>query len=95
MWNNFKLFANIQKFCIWLIFQIFSGGKPSNQLLKAYLQTIETVLCQFYFTDQDALPNGLMDTQLCAKDLQFNRDTCQVCDLLWHFVEFILNTFVY
>nr|XP_014090599.2 serine protease snake-like [Bactrocera oleae] len=53
------------------------GGKPSNQLLKAYLQTIETVLCQFYFTDQDALPNGLMDTQLCAKDLQFNRDTCQ------------------
>ncbi|XP_039967452.1 serine protease snake-like isoform X1 [Bactrocera tryoni] len=53
------------------------GGKPSDQLLKAYLQTIETVLCQFFFTDQDALPNGLLDTHLCAKDLQFNRDTCQ------------------
>uniref|UniRef100_A0A0A1XE32 Serine protease snake n=1 Tax=Zeugodacus cucurbitae TaxID=28588 RepID=A0A0A1XE32_ZEUCU len=53
------------------------GGRPSDQLLKAYLQTIETLLCKSYFTDEDALPNGLLDTHLCAKDLQFNRDTCQ------------------
>ncbi|XP_036325276.1 serine protease snake-like [Rhagoletis pomonella] len=53
------------------------GGRPSDQLLKAYLSTVDTFLCQFFFADLDALPNGLMDTHLCAKDLQFNRDTCQ------------------
>ncbi|XP_054747376.1 serine protease snake-like [Anastrepha obliqua] len=53
------------------------GGTSSDQLLKAYLLTIDLLLCQFYFADQDALPNGLMETHLCAKDTQFNRDTCQ------------------
>ncbi|CAD6993515.1 unnamed protein product [Ceratitis capitata] len=53
------------------------GGLPSEQLLKAYLLTIETPQCQFHYNDEEAIPNGLRDTHLCAKDLQFKRDTCQ------------------
>ncbi|XP_054726239.1 serine protease snake-like [Anastrepha obliqua] len=53
------------------------GGRSSEDLLKAYLIIVSNEVCQRHYRDNEQLPKGLMDTQLCAQDKQFGRDTCQ------------------
>lgn len=47
-----------------------------------------------HFAMEDSLPNGIVDTQLCAKDFERNSDTCQVIlyyTIVWNkFYKYVL-----
>ncbi|XP_067616886.1 venom protease-like [Eurosta solidaginis] len=53
------------------------GGRSFDELLKAYLLIISNSICQKHYNNTAEVPRGLTDSQLCAQDRQYGRDTCQ------------------
>ncbi|XP_037951660.1 serine protease snake-like isoform X2 [Teleopsis dalmanni] len=53
------------------------AGNQSSHLLKANLSIISNKDCQHFYIDEDNLPKGIVDQQICAKDPENKRDACQ------------------
>lgn len=54
------------------------GGENSNGLLKVSLDLLNILKCRAtYEVDKKHLPNGVVDSMLCAGDLKGFKDTCQ------------------
>lgn len=47
-------------------------------MLKAYLTVIPNGECGLHYRTEESLPHGITETQICAKDPENLRDTCQV-----------------
>ncbi|XP_037951657.1 serine protease snake-like isoform X2 [Teleopsis dalmanni] len=52
-------------------------GSQSPHLLKADLDIIPNKDCQSFYIDEDNLPKGILDQQICAKDPENKQDACQ------------------
>ncbi|XP_075170290.1 serine protease snk-like [Haematobia irritans] len=76
--------------CVWSIYSLDSlnctaigyghtqfAGPSSDNLLKTYLTVVPNSECSSYFKDEESLPRGVLDSQLCAKDTVRKSDTCQ------------------
>ncbi|XP_073819749.1 transmembrane protease serine 9-like [Musca autumnalis] len=55
----------------------FFAGPGSDTLLKAHLSLMPNKECSEYYKNDTTLPQGILDTQLCARDRVNNSDTCQ------------------
>ena len=67
------------KFLFNLIFLHLPAGTSSPLLMKTSLSSISNEECnQHYEQDDEVLSSGVVSTQLCAKDYEKLRDTCQV-----------------
>ncbi|XP_061398236.1 serine protease snake-like [Musca vetustissima] len=53
------------------------AGTNSESLLKAHLTIVPNKDCASQYTGEDSLPQGIVDSQLCAKDFERQSDTCQ------------------
>jgi hypothetical protein len=52
------------------------GGKSSDELLKGFLNLVNTTTCnEHYYDDTEELPTGIISTQICAGDSTRRRDT--------------------
>lgn len=67
---------NIFKYITILIY--FSAGRPSNSLLKVFLNVLTNQDCNLYYSKEEKLSEGIGLGQICAIDPQFKMDTCQV-----------------
>ncbi|XP_037943757.1 serine protease snake-like [Teleopsis dalmanni] len=76
--------------CLWITFNIDVEtvtvigygntrfvGTQSPHLLKADLAIMPNKDCQSFYIDEDNLPKGILDQQICAKDPENKRDACQ------------------
>ena len=50
----------------------------TNVLTELDLSIVEWEKCNLTIPNDDATPNGIIESQICAKDYEKNRDTCQV-----------------
>ncbi|XP_073819736.1 venom serine protease Bi-VSP-like [Musca autumnalis] len=53
------------------------AGSNSESLLKTYLSIIPNKDCFPHYVGEDSLPQGIVDSHLCAKDSERQSDTCQ------------------
>lgn len=52
------------------------GGKPSNTLMKGLLNFVSNSECNKHYNDErEELPNGIINSQICAWDPNGKRDT--------------------
>ncbi|XP_073814960.1 serine protease snk-like [Musca autumnalis] len=58
------------------------AGYNSESLLKTYLSIIPNKDCFPHYVGEDSLPQGIVDSQLCAKDSERQSDTVIRVDLL-------------
>lgn len=52
---------------------------PTNILTELDLSVVPLDICNATMPAEEAAPEGITESQLCAKDFIQNRDTCQVC----------------
>uniref|UniRef100_A0A1I8MHT0 Peptidase S1 domain-containing protein n=1 Tax=Musca domestica TaxID=7370 RepID=A0A1I8MHT0_MUSDO len=53
------------------------AGTNSESLLKTHLSIVTNRDCTRHYSGEISLPEGIADTQLCAKDFERQSDTCQ------------------
>lgn len=51
---------------------------PTNVLTELELSIVPLLQCNQILPSDTGVPDGLLDSQICAKDYERNRDTCQV-----------------
>lgn len=54
------------------------GKTPTNILTEMELSAMPQDECNKELLPNESTPQGITDTQICAKDYVKNRDTCQV-----------------
>lgn len=69
------------------------GGKSSNKLLKGFLSVISNSECNKSYDHESELPEGIINSQICAWDPNHERDTWYVINFISLSINFILKLF--